>query len=72
MGADQAGRPGADDDDVALDQLIEFFVVFARDVAGDVAFAQGCWFWSYPLLGILAVDFCSGFSNSSDFSFMPI
>ena len=35
--ADQAGWSGADDNDVALDQLIELFIVFPRDVAGDIA-----------------------------------
>ena len=37
--ADEAGWSGADDDDVAFDQLIEFFVVFARDLSGDIALA---------------------------------
>ena len=36
-GANQAGRSGADDDHVALDELIELFIVFARDLPGDVS-----------------------------------
>ena len=45
MGADQTGRPGSDDDDIALNELVEFFIVFSRDLSCNVAFAQGCWFW---------------------------
>jgi hypothetical protein len=39
MGTDQAGRPCPYDDDIALDELIELFVVFARDLPGNVAFS---------------------------------
>jgi hypothetical protein len=39
MGADQPGRPGADNDHIALDELIELFVVFARDLARDISFS---------------------------------
>ncbi len=39
VGANEAGWPGADDDDVTLDQLIELFIVLPRNLAGDVALA---------------------------------
>jgi hypothetical protein len=39
VGANEAGGPGADDDDVALDQLIELFIVLPRNLAGDIALA---------------------------------
>src|SRR6185295_1707786 len=39
MGTDQAGRPCPYDDDIALDELIELFIVFARDLPRDVSFA---------------------------------
>ena len=35
--ANQAGRTRTDDDHVAFNELIELFVVFARDLARDVA-----------------------------------
>src|SRR5581483_12310411 len=39
-GADQARRSGADDDDVALDELIELLVVFPRDLSGDIPLSE--------------------------------
>ena len=44
-GANEAGGTGAHDDHVAFDQLIEFLIVFARDLPGDIALAQGGGFW---------------------------
>jgi hypothetical protein len=43
--ADQPGRTAPDDNDVAFDELIELLVIFARNVARNVAFAQWRWFW---------------------------
>lgn len=42
--ADQTGWSGADNDDIAFDQLVEFLVVFARDLSGDISFTKGRWF----------------------------
>ena len=39
VGANQAGGAGADDDDVALDELVELFIVFPRNLPGNVSFA---------------------------------
>ena len=59
MGADQPGRSGADNDHIALDKLIELLIVFPRDVARDVSFSKGRWFWLCHR-ELLPVNFCSG------------
>ena len=45
VGAKEARWPGADDDHIAFNQLVEFLVVLARNLPGDIAFAQRRRFW---------------------------
>ncbi len=40
LGADQAGRTGADDDDVAFDELVEFLVIGPRNLPSNIALSQ--------------------------------
>ena len=37
--ADQTGRSGSNNDHIAFDELVEFFVVFPRDLARDISFS---------------------------------
>ncbi len=41
--ANQPGRTGPHNDDIAFDELIELLIVFPRDVPGNIAFTQGRW-----------------------------
>ena len=53
MGADQAGGTGADDDDIAFDELIELFIVFPRDLAVMSRSRSGAGF-GFPMLLFLS------------------